>query len=122
MKKPKSYIFFQDSTLVMREIQCNGEASEDIKLFLAGMCVAIRNILQIKDVFFVNLYCDQCDGPSSNLVFGSSYYTINVFLCKKDFSEDYKNLMTFLISVFEQYSEPTEEQKLQLNNLYNSNY
>jgi hypothetical protein len=122
MKSPKSYIFFQDSTLVMREVQRNGEASEEIKLFIAGICVAIRNILQIKDVFFITLYCDQCNSPKLNLIFGSSSNAIDIFLYKKDVSEYYKDLAAYLISVFEKHSEPTDEQKLQLNNLYDSNY
>jgi hypothetical protein len=122
MKKPKSYIFFQDSTLVMREIQCNGEASEDIKLFLAGMCVAIRNILQIKDVFFVSLYCDK-DNSRPNLIFSSDYIfsKINMYLYKEETS-DYKKIIEELITAFTEHVNVTKEQKLQLDNLYNSNY
>jgi hypothetical protein len=122
MKNPKSYIFFQDSTLVMREVQRNGEASEEVKLFIAGMCVAIRNILQIKNVFFITLYCDHYDTTKLNLSYSYSFGAIEVFLYKKDVSEYYKDLAAYLISVFEKHSEPTDEQKLQLNNLYNSNY
>jgi hypothetical protein len=122
MKKPKSYIFFQDSSLVIREIQQNGEASEDIKLFLAGMCVAIRNILQIKDVFFVSLYCDK-DNSRPNLIFSSDYISskINMYLYKEETS-DYKKIIEELITAFTEHVSVTEEQKLQLDNLYNSNY
>jgi hypothetical protein len=122
MKKPKSYIFFQDSTLVIREIQQNGEASEEIKLFIAGICVAIRNILQIKDVFFISLYCNK-DNSGLNLIFNSSYIfsKIDMYLYKEETS-DYKKIIENLITAFTEHVNATEEQKLQLNNLYNSSY
>lgn len=121
MKKPKSYIFFQDSTLVIREIQQNGEASEEIKLFIAGICVAIRNILQIKDVFFISLYCLNSENYSKNILIAFRTVTIDLFLYKEETS-DYKKIIENLIMAFTEHINATEEQKLQLNNLYNSSY